>query len=104
MQGIQDWARRSKQPSKKLCVAPCLQVQGSRRGRPCVCRVVREEFPGAQACSFPPTRHTQGMPLREPYTCKHSATHSFFEGCFDLLAQSRIPCIPDPYPMLMQER
>src|SRR6266487_6333760 len=43
MQGIQDWARRSKQPSKKLCVAPCLQVQGSRRGMPCVCRVVREE-------------------------------------------------------------
>src|SRR6266516_7996371 len=36
----------------------------TRSGMPCVCRVAREDFPDAQSCCSPPTRHTQGMPLR----------------------------------------
>ncbi len=32
---------------------------------PCVCRVARENFPDAQSCCSPRTRHTQGMPLRD---------------------------------------
>ncbi len=30
------------------------------------CAESRVDFPYAQSCCFPPTRHTQGMPLRRP--------------------------------------